>query len=354
MVTIDARRDALEEIRYADRLIGSAMGTFQSLKREQVLDMVGYGSDGFFNEHDRRDNTAAIRDVIEAEAGFRRALKLLGREPDRTEEDLDAWAISDDALGTIFDVIQMIRASANLSRAGEIHQRLVEVFESVRASDPALYDIQPLADWDTSLGDAVDAAVRFNPAVRFEIGSAIVSAVIGAVVFVAVGTGVLCGWIDPFAADEPQPEERPLPKPQARELAATAVPPALVCAKGTECTSRCSDRDVCHAFEVDLDGDAEPEWILAGYDHPGEGGLGARPFSASTVEVFRADGDGYVRIGGSMSVGAEVRPEASILDRRKGHGLQPVCISATLYDIDGREGATRDCFEFEGDWHRVD
>lgn len=91
-VELDTKREALEQIRYADRLIGSAIGSLQRLTRQQRFDVFGVDTDGNFAEHDR----------------------------------------------------------------------FVAVFEVIRQSDPALADIEPLADWKLTFKEVVVGALGYH------------------------------------------------------------------------------------------------------------------------------------------------------------------------------------------------
>ena len=177
-VSVETRRKALEQIRYADRLVGGALGTFQGLRRRNALDVLGvniHGGDGYFGEHDRRENTSAIHDVAEAEGAFRKALELLGYDlKTKGAEGFVEFRSMEGAATRVFDILQLMRAQENLSRAEELHQSFVRVFEAVRASDPGLADVPPLADWDDSPVDAARVALKYNPGVRLYVGIIVV------------------------------------------------------------------------------------------------------------------------------------------------------------------------------------
>ena len=161
-VELDTKRKALEQIRYADRLIGSAIGSLQRLTRQQRFDVFGVDTDGYFAEHDRGDNASIASLVLEAQHAFEAALNLLGTSSTEPPVELTRWGLAEGVLDGVFDLLALARAKKNLSRANELHARFVEVFEVIRQSDPALADVAPLIDWKLTFKEVVVGALGYH------------------------------------------------------------------------------------------------------------------------------------------------------------------------------------------------
>lgn len=146
-VPLKTRREALEEIRTADRIVGGAAGTFQRLQRDQVLDFVGFESDGVHGEFDRGDYHRAAMQLDEAEHAFNRGLALLGVGRTHASHDLAPWGLTEGLIGGVFDLIAMARARKAKLQAQALHEHFKTVFDLIRDSDPALEDVEPLGDW---------------------------------------------------------------------------------------------------------------------------------------------------------------------------------------------------------------
>ena len=342
--SVETRREAMEQIRYADRLVGGALGTFQAVGRGNLLELMGsniQGGDGFFGEHDRRDNLAAVQDVAEAEGAFRKALEILGHEPDDDPEAFAKLGLLDGSVTRVFDILQFMQARKNASRAEELHRTFVGMFEALRSSDPALASEAPLADWDEDLLDVAKVQLKYNPAVRFDVAMTVVAMVVGLIVAVVAFFSDDDDRPSPFSFMRDEgPEEPAIADPEERELVESdGVPASLYCHGRSDCPTDCLGKMQCRLYELDLDGVPHEEWILVGQD-----------IDHAVVEVFRVDGNGAVRIGAAFDLGAEHLPGGKILPRRSKDGLQPVCLKTFV-----EEGAPTGlhCFEFDGEWTRL-
>lgn len=340
--SVETRRKAMEQIRYADRLVGGALGTFQALGRGNLLEMAGsdlQGGDGFFGEHDRRDNLAAVQDVAEAEGAFRNALELLGRKPEDDPETFAKLGLVDGSVTRILDILQFMQARRNASRAEELHRTFVSVFEALRTSDPALASEAPLADWKEDLLDVAKVQLAYSPGVRFNVATKVIGAVIGVIVMIV---GYFVGDDDdrptPFSfMRDDEPEEPSVAAAVERELSESdGVPAPLFCHGRSDCPTECLGKMECRLYESDLDGVPHEEWILVGRD-----------LDETLVEVFRVEQSRAVRIGAPFELGAEHLPGGKTLARRSAGGLQPLCLKTFV-----EEGAPTGlrCFEFDGKW----
>lgn len=145
---IDARRQALEQLRTADRLVGGVLGTLRYVSRQQKFDLAGFHTaDGLYGEATRSDVASAERDLTEAQAAFAEALESLGGRTEGQWVGLEQWGYAEGVLDGIFDIFAVLKANRNLAAAEQVHGKIRELFFSVRASDPALADVEPLADW---------------------------------------------------------------------------------------------------------------------------------------------------------------------------------------------------------------
>lgn len=161
---IDARRQALEELRTADRLVGGVLGTLRYVSRQQKFDLAGINTaDGLYGDATQADVASAERDLTEAQAAFRKALELLGGRSDGHWVGLEQWGYAEGMLDGIFDVFAVLKAKRNLAAAEQVSTKIRELFFSVRASDPALADVDPLADWsEEGFVDSLKTMWEFN------------------------------------------------------------------------------------------------------------------------------------------------------------------------------------------------
>jgi hypothetical protein len=185
--SIDARRQALEELRNADRLVGGVLGTLRYVQKQQRFDLAGINTaDGFYGEATQSDVASAERDLTEAQAAFRKALELLGGRSDGRWVGLERWGYAEGVLDGVFDIFAALKARRNLEAAEQVHAKIRELFASVSASDPALADVEPLADWsEEGFIEGLKTLWAFDkPAVIIRVGAVVL------VVFVLV-TGLI-------------------------------------------------------------------------------------------------------------------------------------------------------------------
>jgi hypothetical protein len=167
MSTVEQRRQALEELRGADRILGGVLGTLQYVLRQQRRDVIGMeGADGLWGEATQGDVDSAIGQLAEAQYGFRRAVGLLGGDAGDWVE-LERWGYAELVVDGIFEALLLLRANRNIAAAEQVHTQIRSLFAAVRASDPSLQDVMPLADWeDEGVAGEVQSMWAFNkPAV---------------------------------------------------------------------------------------------------------------------------------------------------------------------------------------------
>lgn len=172
MLTIEARRQALEELRTADRILAGVLGTLRFVVRQQRRDMFGFeGSEGFFGEATIADVDSAIGQLAEAQQSFRRAVGMLGGDEGDWVE-LERWGYTEVVIDGITDVLGVFLATRNVEAAEQVHTKIRGLFASVRASDPTLQEVPLLEEWeDEGTVGEVKSMWAFNkPAV---IGSAL-------------------------------------------------------------------------------------------------------------------------------------------------------------------------------------
>lgn len=179
-LVLQQRRAALEELRTADRIMASALGTLETVSRHQRLDMIGFNTaDGLYGDATRSDVGAAISEVNIAQGSLRKALELLGGHAESGWVELETWGLAEGIVDGIFDVFAALKAQRNIAAARGVHGQIRQLFERVRASDPSLADVQPLADWDEGGGmggmlEELRATWAFNkPAILWRVGVAV-------------------------------------------------------------------------------------------------------------------------------------------------------------------------------------
>lgn len=145
---LDPRRSALEDLRTADRIIASVLGTLRSLERDQLHDLFGAvdSSDGLYGDVARDEVGSAQLQLNEAEAHLRRAAERMGHVQASTREDLQAPGVLEVVFDGLFDILALRRVRTSLEITQRLHDEVRALFELLRSKDPL--GVEPLADWD--------------------------------------------------------------------------------------------------------------------------------------------------------------------------------------------------------------
>jgi hypothetical protein len=335
--SIERRRRALEEMRFADRMVGSVIGTAQRLSRQQGLDAMGGpggGTDGFFSEHDSADSQAASTQILEAQHAFKHAMDLMGFESEERLVELERWGIAADFLDGIFDLFALMRAEENLSRARQLHGQILIVFERVRQSDPELAKSVPsLSDWETGIDDVWKANWKFNRsqmvayALRFGIP----------IVVVAV-FGYLQFFGDPFDLEtredtdtvettEPAQPEEPAEFEKEPALPTAVMPGPLGCASAdpSECRISCARDSECQIYVADVDDDGTAEWLFL---HPSFDESGNSVVVLEMAKEFPKQAI-FETAGPPQAIQGLPLGRPPTLGRKPNRGFRPICVTVS-------------------------
>lgn len=142
-------RAALEELRTADRILLSVLGTTRFLKRQQRLDLIGVPTaDGYFGDQTRRDNDHASTELLAAQHAMQQAMRRLGIPLDTPPETLKQWGLLDGIIDEVWsDFLALRHAKKNHAIAERVRGRVRALFARVCAEHPeAAAGVAPLTD----------------------------------------------------------------------------------------------------------------------------------------------------------------------------------------------------------------
>lgn len=148
-LTAEDVRAALEELRTADRILLSVLGTTQFLQRQQRLDLLGAPTaDGYFGDQTRRDNAHASTELLAAQQAMQQAMRRLGIPLDTPPETLKQWGLLDGIIDEVWcDFLALRHAKKNHAIAGRVRGRVRALFARVCAEHPeAAAGVAPLTD----------------------------------------------------------------------------------------------------------------------------------------------------------------------------------------------------------------
>lgn len=142
-------RAALEELRTADRILLSVLGTTLYLKRQQRLDLLGVPTaDGYLGDQTRRDNDHAGTELLAAQQAMREAMRRLGIPIETPPETLKQWGLLDGIIDEVWcDFLALRHAEHNHAIAERVRGRVRALFARACAEHPeAAAGVAPLAD----------------------------------------------------------------------------------------------------------------------------------------------------------------------------------------------------------------